>query len=130
MSQIKSFEEVECWKACTELRRFIIKLVKKFPLDEKYVLTSQIRRASRSITNNIAEGYGRFHFKENAQFCRQSRGSIYERKDHIIIALDEAYIFEEEYDHFIELYNKALIILNGYINYLVKSADKPITFNH
>jgi len=127
MSQIKSFEELECWKACTELRRFTIQLIKKIPLDEKYVLVSQIRRAARSITNNIAEGYGRFHFKENAQFCRQSRGSIYELKAHMIISLDEEYISEEEeYNHFIEFYNKALIILNGYINYLVKSADKQI----
>ena len=126
MSQIKSFEELECWKACTELRRFTIQLIKKFPLEEKYVLVSQIRRAARSTTNNIAEGYGRFHFKENAQFCRQSRGSIYELKDHMIISLDEDYISVEEYNHFIELYNKALIILNGYINYLVKSVDKPI----
>jgi four helix bundle protein len=54
MTQIKSFQELECWKACTELRRFMINLVKKFPVDEKYILVSQIKRASRSITNNIA----------------------------------------------------------------------------
>ena len=129
MAQVKSFEELECWKACTALRRFTVKLIKKFPLEEKYVFVSQIRRASRSITNNIAEGYGRFHFKENAQFCRQSRGSIYAVKDHLIISLDEEYISEEDYNQFIELYNKALIILNGYINYLARSTNKLLTFN-
>ena len=126
MSQIKTFEELECWKACTELRRFIIKLIKNFPPEEKYLLVSQIRRSARSVTNNIAEGYGRFHFKENAQFCRQSRGSAYELKDHLIIALDENYITEQDYNQFLELFNRALLILNGYINYLIKSATTPI----
>ncbi|MGI8951724.1 MAG: four helix bundle protein [Chitinophagaceae bacterium] len=126
MSQLKSFEELECWKACTELRKFIVELLKKFPPEEKYILVSQIKRCARSITNNIAEGYGRFHFKENAQFCRQSRGSIYELKDHMIISLDESYITVEDYNQFIELFNRAVPILNGYINYLIKSLDKPI----
>ncbi len=126
MSQLKSFEELECWNACTELRRYMIRLIKNFPAEEKYLLISQIRRAARSVTNNIAEGYGRFHSKENAQFCRQSHGSIYELKDHMIISLDEGYISEPEYNQFIQLFNKALIILNGYINYLIKSVDNPV----
>ena len=126
MSQLKSFEDLECWKACTELRRFMIELIKKFPPEEKYLLISQIRRAARSITNNIAEGYGRFHFKENAQFCRQSRGSVYELNDHMIISVDEHYISEADYNKFLELFNKALLILNGYINYLVRSVTNPI----
>lgn len=122
MSQLKSFEELECWKSATELRRFTSGILEKFPQEEKYSLVSQMRRASRSITNNISEGYGRFHFKENAQFCRQARGSAYELKDHFIIALDEKYISEIEYDQFIIFFEKTLTILNGYINYLVKSA--------
>jgi four helix bundle protein len=77
MDQIRSFEDLECWKACTDFRRFIRGLIRKLPPEEKYELASQMKRASRSLTNNIAEGYGRFHFKENAQFSRQSRGSLY-----------------------------------------------------
>ena len=123
METLRSFEDLECWKACTDFRRCISNLVKKFPTEEKYGLVSQMVRASRSVTNNIAEGYGRFHFKENAQFCRQSRGSLYEMKDHLIIAIDEEYISKEEFEEAIIKYEKSLLILNGYINYLIK-ADK------
>jgi len=126
MSQLKSFEELECWKASTLLRRYIIEVIKKFPKEETYQLISQIKRASRSVTNNIAEGNGRFHYKENAQFCRQSRGSLYELKDHFIIALDENIISQEEHDTFIIHFEKAVSLLNGYINYLMKAAQNPI----
>ena len=126
MSQLKSFEKLECWKASTLLRRYIIEVIKKFPKEETYLLISLIKRASRSVTNNIAEGYGRFHYKENAQFCRQSRGSLYELKDHFIIALDENIISKEEYDTFIIHFEKAVSLLNGYINYLMKAAQNPI----
>jgi len=61
----KSFEELECWKACTEVRRFITKLVKKFPPEEKYGLAGDMKRAARSTTHNIAEGFGRYHYQEN-----------------------------------------------------------------
>lgn len=121
MGNIQSFEDLECWKICTDLRRFISTITKNFPLEEKYILKSQMLRASRSVTNNIAEGYGRFHFKENAQFCRQSRGSLYELKDHLIIALDEQYISKEDYGVAMEKFLKCITLINGYINYLVNS---------
>ncbi|TAL42976.1 MAG: four helix bundle protein [Chitinophagaceae bacterium] len=123
METVRSFEDLECWKACTDFRRYVRSLIRKFPAEEKYELISQMRRASRSATNNIAEGYGRFHFKENAQFCRQSRGSLYELKDDfiIVIALDEGYISQSEFDEGVIKYEKSLLLLNGYINYLVKA---------
>lgn len=125
---MKSFEDLECWKACTELRRLIRELIKKFPADEKFGLISQIKNASRSTTHNIAEGYGRFHFKENIQFCRQSRGSLYEVKDQLIVALDDGYISKEEFEQGIILFEKAVAILNGYIKFLIKS-DADFTTN-
>lgn len=96
------------------------------PPEEKYELASQMKRASRSITNNIAEGYGRFHYKENTQFSRQSRGSLYELKDDLIIALDEEYITIEEYNEGIMKFEKCVLLLNGYINYLVKAENNKI----
>jgi four helix bundle protein len=53
-------------------------------------------RASRSPTANIAEGYGRYHFQENIQFCRQARGSLYELIDHVTAALECEYLTHEE----------------------------------
>lgn len=70
--KIQSFEDLECWKACNEVKMFIAGIIKKLPAQEKYDLADNLRRASRSATRNIAEGYGRFHFRENIQFCRTS----------------------------------------------------------
>ncbi|PXF56175.1 MAG: four helix bundle protein [Deltaproteobacteria bacterium] len=117
----KSFEDLECWKACTEVRRFITELVKKYPKDEKYSLVDDMKRAARSTTHNVAEGYGRFHFQENIQFCRISRGSLYELIDQLITSLDEGHITDGEYERGRELINGAQVLLNGYIRYLNKA---------
>lgn len=123
MSEIKSFEDLNCWKAARQLRNEVKEVIKTFPETEKYDLVSQMRRASRSVTHNIAEGYGRFHYRENIQFCRTSRGSLYELLDQFITALDESYITQEEYNKNKNRIIECLAILNGYINYLKKAAD-------
>jgi four helix bundle protein len=120
MPQFKSFEELECWKAGTIVRRFIKELIINFPVLEKFGLTDNMRRASRSVTQNIAEGFGRFHYQENIQFCRISRGSLFELIDQLITSLDENYISKEEYDEGRQKIENALRLLNGYINYLEK----------
>ena len=116
----KSFEDLECWKACTEVRRFIAQLVKKYPKEEKYSLVDDMKRAARSTTHNMAEGFGRFHFQENVQFCRISRGSLYELIDQLITSKDDEYITSEEYEEGRTLISKALPLLNGYIRYLTQ----------
>ncbi len=117
---IRTFEDLEVWKKAREVRLFVQNMVKKFPTEEKYALANQIRRSSRSITNNIAEGYGRFFYQENIQFCRISRGSLSETLDHIIVAFDEEYILESELAEYRALHDDCLKLLNGYINYLQK----------
>ena len=117
-SNIEGFEDLNCWKACRDVRKYVMELIKKFPSDEKYALVDGMRRASRSTTENIAEGFGRYHFQENIQFCRQSRGSLHELIDQLITALDEEYITRNEYTEGMVMINKALGLLNGYINYL------------
>jgi four helix bundle protein len=94
---------------------------KKFPSEEKFGLTSQILRSSRSVCDNIAEGYGRFHFQENTQFCRQARGSLYEAFNQCITAHDEGYINESEFEEISNLYQQTKGLLNGYINYLQRA---------
>ncbi|MEO6695385.1 MAG: four helix bundle protein [Ignavibacteria bacterium] len=112
------FIDLEIWKKARELRLEIRTIIKVFPIDEKYRLIDQMVRCSRSVTNNIAEGYGRYHYQENIQFCRQARGSLFELIDHLIISSDENYINKETFNN---LQNKVYItikILNGYISYL------------
>ena len=87
-SKISHFTDIEAWKIARRLRAEVYEIIRKLPSEEKFDLGSQMRRASVSCTANIAEGYGRFHFQENIQFCRISRGSIYETQDHLITCLD------------------------------------------
>mgnify|MGYP002725450436 CR=1 FL=1 len=119
--KLLSFEELDCWKASRVVRNEVSTIINKFPSEEKYALTDNMRRASRSITENIAEGFGRFHYQENIQFCRISRGSLFELIDQYITAKDETYISSEEYKRGRELLEKAIGLLNGYINYLKKA---------
>jgi four helix bundle protein len=125
----RSFEELDCWKACRGVRQFISKLVKSYPKDEKYRIVDDMIRASRSTTHNIAEGFGRFHYQENIQFCRVSRGSLYELKDQLICSLDEGFIKTYEYQEGMELIDNAIPIVNGYINYLGKKKGTAVTNN-
>jgi len=115
-----TFEDLTVWQLCRELRKKVSNLVKSFPKNEQYRLVDQMVRASRSVTANIAEGYGRYHYQENIQFCRQARGSLYESLDHFIVALDERYIKQSELEEFRTEIFESVKILNGYIKYLQK----------
>lgn len=95
-------------------------MVKVFPPDEKYRLSDQLIRASRSVTANIAEGYGRYHYQENIQFCRQSRGSLFEIVDHLTVALDEGYLKKETFEALKTDVFAIIKKVNGYIQYLEK----------
>lgn len=88
MGSISSFEELLCWQKAKEVRLFTMDITKKFPAEEKFSLKDNMKRAARSATNNIVEGFGRYHYQENIQFCRISRGSLYETMDHLMIAYE------------------------------------------
>ena len=118
---MKSFEELDCWKKAALLRRRISALVKTFPSEEKYRLVDQMIRSSRSALAQIAEGFGRFYFQENIQFCRQARGSIFELIDHLITANEEKFISDEKLAEIRSEIDNCLAVLNGYINYLMKA---------
>lgn len=115
--------ELESWKSGRKLRRLISELVKSLPGDEKFRLKDQIIRSSRSVPANIAEGFGRYHYQENIQFCRTARGSLYETQEHLICALDEGFINEDQFNNVNEHLLLCLKILNGYIAYLKKSKN-------
>ena len=118
------FRDMKVWQKCRDIRVAIWKLCKKFPAEEKYRLSDQMIRASRSSTANIAEGYGRYHFQENIQFCRQSRGSLYELMDHILTAEECEYIDQEKCEYLINEVVSAVRLLNGYIKYLKTQKER------
>ncbi len=117
------FEDLEVWQEARRFRQEVFTLAKKFPDEEIYVLTSQIRRAAISITANIVEGYGRFHIQENIQYCRIARSSLNECLDHLYCALDCKYINQDEFDECYEFGREVERILNGYIRFLKKRKD-------
>jgi len=117
-NSFKTFEDLQCWQACREVRLFIVDLVKSYPKEEKYSIIDNMKRAARSTTQNIAEGFGRFHYRENIQFCRISRGSLFELIDDLITSLDEGFISQKEYQLGRDKISNALALLNGFISYL------------
>jgi four helix bundle protein len=116
----QSFEELEVYKAAREFRKKIYMLIKALPAEEKYNLAGQMRRAALSLTNNISEGYGRFFYQENIQFCRISRGSLMELIDDINTCIDEKYGDGHALSALKEEGYRLNKMLNGYIAYLKK----------
>jgi len=121
MSKIESFEDLFVYQKAREFSRKIAKLIKELPESEKFKLKDQMTRARRSITNNIAEGYGRFHYQENIQYCRQSRGSICEVVDDLIECFEENYIDENKCRSLKDEAYSLMKILNKYIAYLQRA---------
>ena len=117
-SKYDDFRDLEVWKKCRNIRRKIWDVCKNFPGEEKYRLSDQMIRASRLSTACIAEGYGRYHYQENIQFCRQSRGSLYELIDHVDVAMECEYLDNNHAESLIQEIKTATRILNGYIKYL------------
>lgn len=112
---VTSFQDLDVWRTGRGIRRRLYLIANRLPNLERYNLASQIRRAAVSLTANIAEGYGRFHFKENIQCCRISRGSAYELVDHLITCQDESYLTKDEMESLHEELFTFLRLLNGYI---------------
>jgi four helix bundle protein len=112
---IRDFTDLPVWQLARELRNHVYNLTRKFPHEERYGLTQLLRRAASSITSNIAEGFGRYSFQENIQFCRQSRGSAYEVRDHLITAKDQGYIAPTARESVDLLAQRVIQTLNGYI---------------
>jgi len=112
---IRDFTDLQVWQLARELRKQVYKLVRKFPAEEKFGLASQVQRAAVSITANIAEGFGRYSYQENIQFCRTARGSAFEVRDHLITAEDQNYISASEHQDAAALAQRVIQTLNGYI---------------
>jgi len=117
----KGYKDLECYVQARLLRIFIAELTKKFPSHEKFLLTAQIVDSSRSVTRNIAEGYGRFTFTDTRNFFIIARGSVTETMDHLSTAFDEKYITEEELKQGEEKCELVFKLINGYIAWLDKS---------
>jgi four helix bundle protein len=123
----KTFEDLEAWKSGRELRIFVFRQIVPILKNLKeFDLLDQIKRASRSVTHNIAEGHGRFHFLDNYRFCSQARGSLNEVLDQLITCHDDDLISDDLYQLGREHFNKSLRILNGYMSWLKRSSAAKV----
>jgi len=114
----RTFEDLEVYKKAREFRKRMYALAKKLPDFEKYELGRQIRRASVSLTNNIAEGHGRYHYLDEIKFELQARGSLAELVDDLNVCEDENYLSPTDVADLKEQAREVQSLINGYIRFL------------
>jgi four helix bundle protein len=113
-------DEFALYNLARQFRKKVYKLIKQLPGEERFCLDPQMRKAIVSVTNNIAEGHGRWHYQESIQFCLMARGSVEEILDDVNVCIDESY-GEKNYNTQIKAEGYELIAkINGYIAYLRK----------
>lgn len=111
-----SFEKLEVWQLSRKLNLYIYEISKQFPLEEKFILTSQIRRSSNSISANIAEGTSRKSNYEKVRFLNIAYSSAIETLSHLILCLDIGKIEEKTYLLIREIIEEITNKLNSLIN--------------
>jgi four helix bundle protein len=114
----RSFEDLEVYKAMREFRQAMYQVAKRFPDSEKFGLAPQIRRAAVSLTNNLAQGHGRYHFLDQIKFTLISRGSLAALIDDLNICSDENYLPSNEVATMKDAGWQVLKLTNGYLRYL------------
>jgi len=126
---VGGLEKLDVW---CKARDFAVRVHKEIltllPVEEKYVLSQQLRRSSQSIPANIAEGHGRFYFQDNVRFCYIARGSLEESLSQIVYARRVGYLSEELFKSFAVDGENLNRLINGYIGFLKKSkqgANEP-----
>ena len=115
---IRNFTDLNAWKEAHKLVLMIYQSTKKFPKEEMFGLTSQIRRAVISITSNIAEGFSRHSFKDKANFYSMALGSLTEVESQLYVARDIGYISKEIFDKI----EHQTILVNKICNGLIKKS--------
>jgi four helix bundle protein len=126
-SHYQTFEDLEVHQVAREFRKAMYRVARRLPEEEKFALTSQIRRAAVSLTNNIAEGHGRFHFLDQIKFMLHSRGSLEELLDDLNVCQDEAYLPIQEVESLRQEGWRVHKLINGYVRFLRRrvSGDSP-----
>jgi four helix bundle protein len=113
-----SLDDFELYRRARSFRKEIYKIIRILPPEEKYCLGSQMRRAAVSVSNNVAEGHGRWYYQENIRFCRTSRGSVEELIDDLNVCLDENYADQATVEALKESAYELIARINGYLSYL------------
>lgn len=115
----KDFRDTSVWQKAFELLVIVYEVTRKFPKEEIYVLSSDMRRAANSVVHNIAEGFGRFEAKDKTRFYKMSRGSSYELLSQSLVSKGLLYINEAEKERLFSGYSDVIQELDT----LIKSIE-------
>ena len=115
-----SFAKLDVWKESFDFALEIYRLTSSFPVEERYALTSQLKRAASSVPANISEGKGSESDKEFCRFLFIARGSLEESKCHLMMARELDYINHKDFEYIEKKVEKIGTMLNKLINYLTK----------
>jgi four helix bundle protein len=121
MASSQRFEDIEAWQLGREITNQIYTCSNQRPFAHDFALKNQIRRASISITSNIAEGFERGGNKEFLQFLSNSKGSCGEVRSQIYVALDQLYLSPKDFDELYEKTTRASRMISGLMTYLQAS---------
>ncbi len=115
---MKSFKDILVWNKAYSLVLEIYKLTKRFPQEEKFGLTQQMRRSAVSIIANIAEGNKRKSDKDFGHFLNIAEGSLEELKCYLILSKDLNYLTEKDFENLFSISEEIGRMLQGFIKAL------------
>ena len=121
MAKIESHRDLQVWQRAKELAVRVIRATKRFPVDERFALSSQIRRSAVSVPSNIAEGFGRGSRDDYLRFLRVSRGSLFELDTQLLIAGELQYLADAESKVISEQWTSCSQLLAG----LIRRLEQP-----
>ena len=122
----RDYNKIKAWQLADELAIKIYKLTQKFPRDEIFGLTSQMRRAAVSVPANIVEGSARQHQNEYLQFLYISMGSLAELGYYIKFSYEIGYLKKKDYDVMDQHYNRTIKTLRALMNYIEKNKKSKV----
>ena len=114
----RGFEDLDCYKLALEVMAKIHSFSKTLPPEEKFDLYTQIRRSSKSVTGNIGEAYGRYHYLDSLRFYSIARGELNETLAHLINAKVLGYLEQAGFEELYILIRQAEQSLNGFMSYI------------
>jgi len=118
MNPVKTFEDLIIWQKSIVLTKQIYAITRKFPKEEIYGLSNQLRRASVSVASNIAEGYGRITRNDYKRFLSFSFGSTFEIQTQLIICIEIGIINNEDFNESMMLSKEISAMLHAIIKKL------------
>ena len=122
MGSDKGLDSLQVWqRSMAFAKRVLLEVVPHLPVEEKWAMANQIRRAVQSIPANIAEGYGRFYYQEGVRFCYIARGSLEEVYSFLVLANELGYLQKEQFQDLVDEIRELHRMLNGYISFLKRS---------